>query len=168
MPGVWQLHIHLYAYVSPTYTGTPSSSIVKSSLAEDEGERILRFQLLAFQQGKKSGSRAGRVAGSLIAFLFPFERLHFRETVFGREVVLILLPNAGKEVIKNPGTRRISEGEPAEDDIKGSFLKHTAPDSDGRSYFQFQGEQAGAQHAGKEPWLGPKNRIAFLQNRIRL
>ena len=134
---------------------------------ENKGEGIFWFQLPAFQEGEEFGSRTGRVAGGLIPFLFPFGRFHFRETVFGRGVVLILLPNAGKEVIKSPDPGRIAEREAAGDGIKGSFLKHAAPDSDG-SYFQFQGEKVGAQHTGREPGLGAKGRIAFQHNRIRL
>lgn len=38
---------------------------------EDQRKWIVRFQLPAFQQGKELGSGAGRVTGSLIAFLFP-------------------------------------------------------------------------------------------------
>ena len=122
----------------------------------------------AFQQGKKLGSHAGRVAGSLIAFLFAFGSfLYLREPVFRGKVVGVILPDAGKEIIKSTDTRGIPERETAEDGIKGSFLKHAAPDSDG-SYFQFQGEKVGAQHTGREPGLGAKGRIAFQHNRIRL
>ena len=78
-----------------------------------------------------------------------------------------MLPDAGKEIIKSPDTRGIAKRETAEDGIKGSFLKHAAPDSDG-SNFQFQSEQIGAQHAGGEPWFRAKNRVTFLHNRIRL
>ena len=91
-----------------------------------------------FQQGKKPGSHAGRVAGSLIAFLFAFGSfLYLREPVFRGKVVGAILPDAGKEIIKSPNTRGIAKREPAEDGIKGRFLKHAAPDSDG-SNFQFQ------------------------------
>ena len=72
-----------------------------------------------FQQGKKLGSYAGRVTRSLAAFLFPFWRLHFWEAVFRREAVLIILPDAGKEIIKSTDTRGITERETAEDGIKG-------------------------------------------------
>ena len=48
-----------------------------------------------------------------------------------------MLPDAGKEIIKSTDTRGIPERETAEDGIKRSFLKHAAPDSDGRN-FQFQ------------------------------
>ena len=78
-----------------------------------------------------------------------------------------MLPDAGKEIIKSPNTRGIAKRETAEDGIKGSFLKHAAPDSDG-SNFQFQGKQVGAQHAGREPWLRAKNRVAFKHNGIGL
>lgn len=53
---------------------------------ENKEEGIFRFQLPAFQQREEFGSRAGRIAGSLIPFLFPFGRLHFRETVFWGEI----------------------------------------------------------------------------------
>ena len=122
----------------------------------------------AFQQGKKPGSHAGRVAGSLIAFLFAFGSfLYLREPVFRGKAVGVIQPDAGKEIIKSTDARGIPEREPAEDGIKGSFLKHAAPDSDG-SNFQFQSKQVGAQHAGREPWSRAKNRIAFLHDRIRL
>ena len=78
-----------------------------------------------------------------------------------------MLPDAGKEIIKSPDTRGIPEREPAEDGIKGSFLKHAAPDSDG-SNFQFQGKQVGAQHTGREPGFWSKNRVAVLHNGIGL
>ena len=78
-----------------------------------------------------------------------------------------MLPDAGKEIIKSPDTRGIAKREPAEDGIKGSFLKHAAPDSDG-SNFQFQSKQIGAQHTGREPGLRAKDRITILQNGIRL
>ena len=122
----------------------------------------------AFQQGKKLGSHAGRVAGSLIAFLFAFGSfLYLREPVFRGKVVGVILPDAGKEIIKSPNTRGIAKREPAEDGIKGSFLKHAAPDSDG-SNFQFQGKQIGAQHAGREPWFRAKDRVAVPHDGIRL
>ena len=77
-----------------------------------------------------------------------------------------MLPDAGKEIIKSPNAWGIAEREPAEDGIKGSFLKHAAPDSDG-SNFQFQSKQVGAQHTGREPWFRAKNRVTFLHNGIR-
>ncbi len=76
-----------------------------------------------------------------------------------------MLPDAGKEIIKSPNAWGIAEREPAEDGIKGRFLKHAAPDSDG-SNFQFQSKQIGAQHAGREPWFRAKNRVTFLHDRI--
>ena len=121
----------------------------------------------ALQQRKKLGSRAGRITGSLFAFLFALGRFHFRKPVFGGEVVRIILPNTGEEIIKSPDTRGIAERETAEDGIKRSFLKHTAPDSDG-SHFQFQGKQVGAQHTGREPGFWSKNRVAVLHNGIGL
>ena len=42
----------------------------------------------------------------------------------------IILPDAGKEIIKSPDTRSIPEGETAEDGIKRSFPEHAAPDGD--------------------------------------
>ncbi|MEY8482965.1 hypothetical protein AALD74_14090, partial [Lachnospiraceae bacterium 48-21] len=51
--------------------------------------------------------------------------------------------------------------------IKGSFLKHAAPDSDGRD-FQLQSKQVGAQHAGREPGFRAKNRVTILHDRISL
>ena len=78
-----------------------------------------------------------------------------------------MLPDAGKEIIKSTDTRGIPERETAEDGIKGSFLKHAAPDSDG-SNFQFQGKQIGAQHAGREPWRRAKDRVAVPHDGIRL
>ena len=122
----------------------------------------------AFQQGKKPGSHAGRVAGSLIAFLFAFGSfLYLREPVFWGKVVGVMLPDAGKEIIKSTNTRGIAERETAENGIKGRFLKHAAPDSDG-SNFQFQSKQVGAQQAGRESWFRAKDRVTFLHNRIRL
>ena len=122
----------------------------------------------AFQQGKKPGSHAGRVAGSLIAFLFAFGSfLYLRELVFRGKVVGVMLPDAGKEIIKSTDTRGITERETAEDGIKGSFLKHAAPDSDGRD-FQLQSKQVGAQHAGREPGFRAKNRVTILHDRISL
>ena len=78
-----------------------------------------------------------------------------------------MLPDAGKEIIKSPNAWGIAKREPAEDGIKGRFLKHAAPDSDG-SNFQFQSEQIGAQHAGGEPWFRAKDRVTFLHNGICL
>ena len=78
-----------------------------------------------------------------------------------------MLPDAGKEIIKSPNAWGIAKREPAEDGIKGSFLKHAAPDSDG-SNFQFQGKQIGAQHAGREPWFRAKDRVAVPHDGIRL
>ena len=74
--------------------------------------------------------------GVLSPFFFPLGGFIFGKRSLGGRLIRIILPNAGKEVIKSPDPRRITEGEAAEDGIKGSFLKHTAPDSDG-SYFQF-------------------------------
>ena len=88
-----------------------------------------------FQKREKPGSCAGRITESLIALLFPFGRLHLRETLLGRKVVPVVLPDAGKEIIKSPDTGSISERESTEDCIKRSFPEHAAPDGDG-SYFQ--------------------------------
>lgn len=133
--------------------------------AENKEKRISRFELPAFQKGKEPGSHAGRIVGSLITFLFPFRRLHFREAVFGREIGRAILPNAGKEIIKSANTGSIPERETAEDGIKGSFPEHAAPGRDG-SYFQFQSKQIGAQHAGREPGFRAKNRVALPHNGI--
>ncbi len=121
----------------------------------------------AFQQGQESGSSAGRITGSLLPFLFSFGRLQFGEPVFWGEVAGVMLPDAGKEIIKSTDTRGITERETAEDGIKGSFLKHAAPDSDGRD-FQLQSKQVGAQHAGREPGFRAKNRVTILHDRISL
>ena len=132
---------------------------------ENKGKRIFWFQVPAFQQREKPGSCARRITGSLIAFLFPFGRLPFRETILGRKVVPVILPDAGKEIIKSPDTRSIPEGETAEDGIKWGFPEHAAPDGDG-SYFEFQSKQIGAQHAGRKPGFRAKNRVTFLHNGI--
>ena len=100
-----------------------------------KGKRIFRFQFPAFQQRKKPGSCTGRVTKGLIAFLFPFGRFHFRETVFRGKIVGGVLPDAGKEIIKSPDAGSIAELETAEDGVKGSFTKHAAPDGNG-SHFQ--------------------------------
>ena len=133
---------------------------------ENKGKRIFWFQVPAFQQREKPGSCARRITGSLIAFLFPFGRLPFRETILGRKVVPVILPDAGKEIIKSPDTRSIPERESAEDGIKRSFPEHAAPDRDG-SHFELQRKQVGAQHAGREAWFWSQNRVALLHNGIR-
>lgn len=98
---------------------------------------------------------------------FPLGWFHFRETVFRGKIVGVVLPDAGKEIIKSPDTGSISERESAEDGIKRSFPEHAAPDRDG-SYLQFQSKQIGAQHAGREPGLRAKNRVTLLHNGISL
>ena len=132
---------------------------------ENKGKRIFWFQVPAFQQREKPGSGTGRITGSLIAFPFPFGRFHFRETFFWGKMIGIILPDAGKEIIKSPDTRSIPEGETAEDGIKWGFPEHAAPDGDG-SYFEFQSKQIGAQHAGRKPGFRAKNRVTFLHNGI--
>ena len=102
---------------------------------ENKGKRIFRFKFPMFQQRKEFGCGTGRITGSFLTFLFPFGRFHFRETVFGRKVVAVALPDAGKEIIKSPDAGSIPESETAEDGIKRSFPEHAAPDGDG-SYFQ--------------------------------
>ena len=77
------------------------------------------------------------------------------------------MPDAGKEIIKSPDTGSIPERETAEDGIKRSFPEHAAPDRDG-GYLQLQSKKIGAQHAGREPWLRAKNRVALLHNGISL
>ena len=133
---------------------------------ENKGKRIFRFQLPTFQQREKLGCSAGRITGSFLTFLFPFGWFHFRETVFRGKAASVILPDAGKEIIKSPDTGSIPERESAEDGIKGSFPEHTAPDRDG-SYIQFQSEQIGAQHAGRKAGLRTKNRVTLLHNGIR-
>ena len=133
---------------------------------ENKGKRIFRFEVPMLQQREKFGSGTGRIAGSFIAFLFPLWRLHFRETVFRGKIVGVILPDAGKEIIKSPDTGSIPERESAEDGIKRSFPEHTAPECDG-SYFQFQSKQIGTQHTGREPWFRAKNRVTLLHNGIR-
>lgn len=123
--------------------------------------------MAAFQQRKKLRSDAGRIAGSLIAFLFTLRRLYLRKTVFWREVIGVILPNTGKEVIKGAYPMCIAERKTTEEGIKRSFSEHTAPESDG-SYLQFQSKQKGTQHTGREPWNRPKNRIACLHYGIGL
>ena len=133
---------------------------------ENKGKRIFLFQLPTIQQREKLGSGTGRVTGSLIAFPFPFGRVHFRETFFWGKMIGIILPDAGKEIIKSPDTRSIPERESAEDGIKRSFPEHAAPDRDG-SHFELQRKQVGAQHAGREAWFRSQNRVALLHNGIR-
>ena len=132
---------------------------------ENKGKRIFRFQVPTFQQRKKFGSRAGRITGSLIAFLFSFGRLHFRKTIFRGKIVPVVLPDAGKEIIKSPDAGSIPERETAEDGIKRSFPEHAAPDRDG-GYFQLQSKQIGTQHTGRKPWFGTKDRITILHKGI--
>ena len=134
---------------------------------ENKGKRIFWFQVPAFQQREKPGSCARRITGSLIAFPFPFGRFHFRETFFWGKMIGIILPDAGKEIIKSPDTRSIPEGETAEDGIKWGFPEHAAPDGDG-SYFEFQSKQIGAQHAGRKPGFRAKNGVTLLHNGISL
>ena len=104
--------------------------------AKDEKKRVLWFKLPMLQQREEFGRSAGRIAGSFIAFLFPLRWFHFRETVFRGKIAGVILPDAGKEIIKSPDTGSIPERETAEDGIKGSFPEHTAPECD-RSHFQF-------------------------------
>ena len=132
---------------------------------ENKGKRIFRFQLPTFQQREKLGCSAGRITGSFLTFLFPFGWFHFRETVFRGKAASVILPDAGKEIIKSPDAGSIPESETAEDGIKRSFPEHAAPDGDG-SYLQLQSKQIGAQHAGRKSRLRPKNRVALLHNGI--
>ena len=133
---------------------------------ENKGKRIFRFQLPTFQQREKLGCSAGRITGSFLTFLFPFGWFHFRETVFRGKAASVILPDAGKEIIKSPDAGSIPERETAKDGIKGSFPEHAAPDRDG-SYFQLQSKQIGTQHAGREPGFRAKNRVTLLHNGIR-
>lgn len=134
---------------------------------ENQIKRILRFEVPAFQQGKKSGSQAGRIAGSFLAFLFSLWRFPFRETDFRGKVIGVILPDTGKEIIKRPDTGSIPERESTEDGIKRSFPEHAAPNRDGR-YLQLQSKQIGAQHTGREPGYRAKYRVTVLQNGIGL
>ena len=133
---------------------------------ENKGKRIFLFEFPMFQQRKEFGCGTGRITGSLIAFPFPFGRFHFREPIFWGKMIGIILPDAGKEIIKSPDTRSIPERESAEDGIKRSFPEHAAPDRDG-SHFELQRKQVGAQHAGREAWFRSQNRVALLHNGIR-
>ena len=133
--------------------------------AKDEKKGILRFQFPAFQQRKKFGSDTGRITGSFIPLLFALVWFHFRETIFWGKIAPVILPDAGKEIIKSSNAGSISERETAEDGIKRSFPEHAAPDCDG-SYLQFQSKQIGAQHAGRKSGFRTKNRVALLHNGI--
>nr|WP_294492863.1 hypothetical protein [uncultured Mediterraneibacter sp.] len=133
--------------------------------SENKEKRIFRFKFPMFQQRKEFGCGTGRITGSFLTFLFPFGWFHFRETVFRGKAASVILPDAGKEIIKSPDTGSIPERETAEDGIKRSFPEHAAPDRDG-SYFQFQSKQIGAQHAGRKPWFRAKNRVTLLHNGI--
>ena len=132
---------------------------------ENKGKRIFRFEFPVFQQREKFGCGTGRIAGSFLAFLFSLGWFYFRETVFRGKVVPVILPDAGKEIIKSPDAGSIPERETAEDGIKWGFPEHAAPDGDG-SYFEFQSKQIGAQHAGRKPGFRAKNRVTFLHNGI--
>ena len=132
---------------------------------ENKGKRIFRFEFPAFQQRKKFGCGTGRIAGSFLAFLFSLGWFYFRETVFRGKVVPVILPDAGKEIIKSPNAGSIPERETAEDGIKRSFPEHAAPDRDG-GYFQLQSKQIGTQHTGRKPWFGTKDRITILHKGI--
>ena len=136
----------------------PDADTSLNYLVENEKKRIFRFEFPAFQQRKKFGSHAGRITGSLIALLFSFRWLHFREAVFCGEVVRTIHPNAREEIIESADTRGIPERETTEDGINGRFPEHAASGSDG-SHFQFQSKQIGAQHTGREPWFRAKNRV---------
>ena len=70
---------------------------------------------------------------------------YFRETVFRGKIAPVILPDAGKEIIKSPDIGNIPKRESARYGIKRSFPEHTAPDSDG-GYLQLQSKQIGAQH----------------------
>lgn len=132
---------------------------------KDEKKGIFRFQFPAFQQRKKFGCGTGRITGSFIALPFPFGWFHFRETIFGGKIAPVILPDAGKEIIKSPDTGSMPERETAKDGIKRSFPEHAAPECDG-SHLQLQSKQIGAQHAGREPGFRAQNRVALLHNGI--
>ena len=65
----------------------------------------------ALQKRKEFGRNAGGVAGSFLPFLFPFWYFEFGKAVFGRKVIRVILPKAGKKVIKSTDTRSISKRE---------------------------------------------------------
>src|SRR5699024_9086583 len=132
---------------------------------ENKGKRIFWFQVPAFQQREKPGSCARRITGSLIAFLFPFGRLPFRETILGRKVVPVILPDAGKEIIKSPDTRSIPERKSTEDCIKGSFPEHAAPDADG-SDRECKSTEIGAQYVGRKAGFRDKNKGTLMHIEI--
>ena len=88
---------------------------------ENKGKRIFLFEFPMFQQRKEFGCGTGRITGSFFTFLFPFGWFHFRETVFRGKIVGVVLPDAGKEIIKSPDAGSIPERETAKDGIKGSF-----------------------------------------------
>lgn len=77
----------------------------------------------------------------------------------------VILPDAGKEIIKGANARGITESEAAEDGVKGRFPKHATPNRDG-SDLEFQGKQVRAEHAGRKAWLWPKNGVTILHNGI--
>ena len=132
---------------------------------KDEKKGILRFQFPAIQQRKKFGSGAGRIIGSFVTLLFPLGWFHFRKTIFRGKIAPVILPDAGKEIIKSPDAGSIPERETAKDGIKRGFPEHAAPDRDG-SYLQLQSKQIGAQHAGRKPGFRTKNRVAVPHNGI--
>ena len=132
---------------------------------ENKGKRIFLFEFPMFQQRKEFGCGTGRITGSFFTFLFPFGWFHFREAVFRGKAASVILPDAGKEIIKSPDTGSIPERETAEDGIKRSFPEHAAPDRDG-GYLQLQSKQIGTQHTGRKPWFRAKDRITILHKGI--
>lgn len=77
----------------------------------------------------------------------------------------VILPDAGKEIIKGANARGITESEAAEDGVKGRFPKHATPNRDG-SDLELQGKQVRAEHTGRKAWLGSKNGVTILHNGI--
>lgn len=132
---------------------------------ENKGKRIFRFELPVFQQRKKFGCGTGRITGSFLTFLFSFGWFHFRKTVFRGKIVRVILPDAGKEIIKSPDAGSIPEGKSAKDGIKRSFPEHATPDRDGGN-LQLQSKQIGAQHTRREPGFRTKNRVTLPHNGI--
>ena len=94
---------------------------------ENKGKRIFLFQLPTIQQREKLGSGTGRVTGILITFPFPFGRFHFREPIFGGKMIGIILPDAGKEIIKSPDTGSIPHKRELKQAVLVKLLNKTHP-----------------------------------------
>jgi len=77
------------------------------------------------------------------------------------------LSRCGRRNHKSTDTRGIICREAAEDGVERGLPEHAAPGSDGGD-FQLQGEQVGAQHAGREPWRRAKDRVAVPHDGVGL